>query len=34
MASVFNKKTQFGNKQFGEMKTGFISAEAVKAPTA
>lgn len=31
MASVFNKKTQFGNKQFGEMKPGFISAEAIRA---
>ena len=34
MASVFNKKTQFGNKQFGKMKSDFISAETVKAPTA
>ncbi len=34
MASVFNKKTQFGNKQFRKMMPGFISAEAVKAPTA
>ena len=31
MASVFNKKTQFGNKQFGEMKPGFISAEVIRA---
>ena len=31
MASVFNKKTQFGNKQFGKMKPGFISAEAIRA---
>ncbi len=34
MASVFNKKTQFGNKQFGEIKPGFIPDEAVKVPTA
>ena len=31
MASVFNKKTQFGNKQFGEMKPGFVSAEVIRA---
>lgn len=31
MASVFNKKTQFGNKQFGEMKPGFISVEVIRA---
>lgn len=31
MASVFNKKTQFGNKQFGEIKSGFISAEVIRA---
>ena len=29
MASVFNKKTQFGNKQFGKV-PGFISAEAIR----
>lgn len=31
MASIFNKKTQFGNKQFGEMKPSFISAEVIRA---
>ena len=31
MASVFNKKTQLGNKQFGKMMPGFISAEAIRA---